>query len=97
MTPKRLKEDKDDEAKYDEPNKGSWKEKKNKARKGMHPSVDKNDSEDSDKVESMDVYMLSDRKYPLSAEDYKSLKAHSDPVNKDLQYTFQLYQLVFHA
>ncbi|GJY29576.1 hypothetical protein Tco_0405343 [Tanacetum coccineum] len=35
-------------------------------------------------LESMDVYMLSDRKYPLSAEDYKSFKAHSDPVNKDL-------------
>ncbi|GJZ88273.1 hypothetical protein Tco_0660055, partial [Tanacetum coccineum] len=44
-TPKRLKEDKDDE-----PTKKSEKRRKQMARKGMHTSVDKNDSEDSDKV-----------------------------------------------
>ncbi|GKA73421.1 hypothetical protein Tco_0779723, partial [Tanacetum coccineum] len=49
-TPKRLKEDKDDEAKDDEPTKKSGKRRKQIARKGMHTSVDKNDSEDSDKV-----------------------------------------------
>ncbi|GKA71062.1 hypothetical protein Tco_0777201 [Tanacetum coccineum] len=43
-TLKRLKEDKDDEAKK------SRKRRKQMARKGMHTSVDKNDSEDSDKV-----------------------------------------------
>ncbi|GJW12325.1 hypothetical protein Tco_1578152 [Tanacetum coccineum] len=48
--PKRLKEDKDDEAKDDEPTKKSGKRRKQIARKGMHTSVDKNDSEDSDKV-----------------------------------------------
>ncbi|GJU77247.1 hypothetical protein Tco_1274317 [Tanacetum coccineum] len=49
-TPKRLKEDKDDEAKDDEPTKKSGKRRKQMARKGMHTSVDKNDSEDSDEV-----------------------------------------------
>ncbi|GJZ52786.1 hypothetical protein Tco_0607671 [Tanacetum coccineum] len=48
--PKRLKEEKDDEAKDDEPTKKSGKRRKQMARKGMHTSVDKNDSEDSDKV-----------------------------------------------
>ncbi|GJX70252.1 hypothetical protein Tco_0307423, partial [Tanacetum coccineum] len=49
-TPKRLKEEKDDEAKDDEPTKKSGKRRKQIARKGMHTSVDKNDSEYSDKV-----------------------------------------------
>ncbi|GJX58990.1 putative ribonuclease H-like domain-containing protein [Tanacetum coccineum] len=49
-TPKRLKEDKDDEAKDDESTKKSGKRRKQMARKGMHTSVDKNDSEDSDEV-----------------------------------------------
>ncbi|GKG02172.1 hypothetical protein Tco_0306877, partial [Tanacetum coccineum] len=49
-TPKRLKEEKDDEAKDDEPTKMSGKRRKQMARKGMHTSVDKNDSEDSDEV-----------------------------------------------
>ncbi|GJS31742.1 hypothetical protein Tco_0492362, partial [Tanacetum coccineum] len=46
-TPKRLKDDKDVEAKDDEPTKKSGR-RKQMARKGMHTSVDKNDSEDSD-------------------------------------------------
>ncbi|GJT67218.1 hypothetical protein Tco_1018698 [Tanacetum coccineum] len=97
-TQKRLKDDKDVESKDDEPTK-KFRRRKQMARKGMHTSVDKNDSEDSDEVgeqeesttgtetpinpvlvamktpgvhclnlESMDVYMLSERKYPLSAE-----------------------------
>ncbi|GJT64776.1 hypothetical protein Tco_1016256 [Tanacetum coccineum] len=49
-TPKRLKEEKDDEAKDDESTKKSGKRRKQMARKGMHTSVDKNDSEDSDEV-----------------------------------------------
>ncbi|GJX49191.1 hypothetical protein Tco_0276036 [Tanacetum coccineum] len=49
-TPKRLKEEKDDEAKDDESTKKSGKRRKQMARKGMHTSVDENDSEDSDKV-----------------------------------------------
>ncbi|GJU68027.1 hypothetical protein Tco_1254286, partial [Tanacetum coccineum] len=46
-TPKRLK---DDEAKDDEPTKKSGKRRKQMARKGLHTSVDKDDSEDSDEV-----------------------------------------------
>ncbi|GJR97275.1 hypothetical protein Tco_0269449 [Tanacetum coccineum] len=46
-TNKRLK---DDEAKDDEPTKKSGKRRKQMARKGLHTSVDKNDSEDSDEV-----------------------------------------------
>ncbi|GKA31751.1 hypothetical protein Tco_0718056 [Tanacetum coccineum] len=49
-TPKRLKEDKDDEAKDDEPTKKLTKRRKQIARKGMHTSVDENVSDDSDKV-----------------------------------------------
>ncbi|GJX66434.1 ribonuclease H-like domain-containing protein [Tanacetum coccineum] len=41
---------KDDEAKDDEPTKKSGKRRKQMARKGLHTSVDKNDSEDSDEV-----------------------------------------------
>ncbi|GJR11537.1 ribonuclease H-like domain-containing protein [Tanacetum coccineum] len=48
-TPKRLKDDKDVEAKGDEPTKKSGR-RKQMARKGMHTSVDENDSEDSDEV-----------------------------------------------
>ncbi|GJT17649.1 hypothetical protein Tco_0876355 [Tanacetum coccineum] len=49
-TPKRLKDDEDVEAKDDEPTKKSGKRRKQIARKGLHTSVDKNDSEDSDEV-----------------------------------------------
>ncbi|GJW38279.1 hypothetical protein Tco_0064124 [Tanacetum coccineum] len=42
-TPKRLKDDKDDEAKDDEPTKKSRKRRKQMARKGLHTSVDKDD------------------------------------------------------
>ncbi|GJW97248.1 hypothetical protein Tco_0179056 [Tanacetum coccineum] len=72
-TPKRLK---DDEAKDDEPTKKSGKRRKQMARRGLHTNVDKDDSEGSDEVseqddsvtESMDIYMLIERTYPLSAE-----------------------------
>ncbi|GJV41626.1 hypothetical protein Tco_1420066 [Tanacetum coccineum] len=46
-TPKRLKEEKDDEAKDDESTKKSGKRRKQMARKGIHTIVDENDSEDS--------------------------------------------------
>ncbi|GJS08625.1 hypothetical protein Tco_0365421 [Tanacetum coccineum] len=49
-TPKRMKDDKDDEAKDDEQTKKSGKRRKQMARKGLHTSVDKDDSEDSDGV-----------------------------------------------
>ncbi|GKC67695.1 hypothetical protein Tco_1100293, partial [Tanacetum coccineum] len=49
-TPKRMKEDEDVEAKDDESTKKFGKRRKQMARKGMHTSVDKNDSEDSDDV-----------------------------------------------
>ncbi|GJX85681.1 hypothetical protein Tco_0336455 [Tanacetum coccineum] len=49
-SPKRLKEDKDDESKEDESTKKSGKRRKQMARKGMNTSVDESDSEDSDKV-----------------------------------------------
>ncbi|GJS45579.1 hypothetical protein Tco_0595700 [Tanacetum coccineum] len=49
-TPKRLKEDKDDEQRMMNPRK-NLEEKNNRwARKGMNTSVDENDSEDSDKI-----------------------------------------------
>ncbi|GJZ46139.1 hypothetical protein Tco_0593735 [Tanacetum coccineum] len=53
-TPKRLKEDKDDEAKDDEPTKKLGKRRKQIARKGMHTSVDENVSEESDKVDKQE-------------------------------------------
>ncbi|GKF59431.1 hypothetical protein Tco_0176217 [Tanacetum coccineum] len=53
-TPKRLKEDKDDEAKDDEPTKMFGKRRKQIARKGMHTSVDENISDDSDKVDEQE-------------------------------------------
>ncbi|GJT50217.1 putative ribonuclease H-like domain-containing protein [Tanacetum coccineum] len=53
-TPKRLKEDKDDEAKDDEPTKKLTKRRKQIARKGMHTSVDENVSDDSDKVDEQE-------------------------------------------
>ncbi|GJT24238.1 hypothetical protein Tco_0894175 [Tanacetum coccineum] len=49
-TPKRLKEEKDDEAKDVKPTKMSGKRIKQMARKGMHTSIDLDNSEDSDKV-----------------------------------------------
>ncbi|GJR72445.1 hypothetical protein Tco_0084810 [Tanacetum coccineum] len=119
-TLKRLKEEKDDESKEDEPTKKSGRRRKQMARKGMHTSVDKHilksqlncEQEESTQkefwnclrimfeeplstdsiwselgqqkiirwryydtcrvhclnLESMEVYMLSERKYPLSAE-----------------------------
>ncbi|GKA30481.1 putative ribonuclease H-like domain-containing protein [Tanacetum coccineum] len=53
-TPKRLKEDKDDESKEDESTKKSGKRRKQMARKGMNTNVDENDSEDSDKVDEQE-------------------------------------------
>ncbi|GJW49644.1 hypothetical protein Tco_0090995 [Tanacetum coccineum] len=53
-TPKRLKEDKDDEAKDDEPTKKLTKRRKQIARKGMHTSMDENVSDDSDKVDEQE-------------------------------------------
>ncbi|GJW15011.1 hypothetical protein Tco_0019144 [Tanacetum coccineum] len=49
-TPKRLKEEKDDEAKDDESTKKSGKRRKQMERKGIHTSVDRNDSEESDEI-----------------------------------------------
>ncbi|GJZ68863.1 hypothetical protein Tco_0632413, partial [Tanacetum coccineum] len=49
-TPKRLKDDEDVEAKDDEPTKKSGKRRKQMARKGLHTSVDKDDSEGSDEA-----------------------------------------------
>ncbi|GJS07295.1 hypothetical protein Tco_0364091 [Tanacetum coccineum] len=54
-TPKRLKEDKDDEAKDDEPTKKLTKRRKQIARKGMHTSMDENVSDDSDKVDEQEA------------------------------------------
>ncbi|GJS34461.1 hypothetical protein Tco_0532843 [Tanacetum coccineum] len=53
-TPKRLKEDKDDKAKDDEPTKKLTKRRKQTARKGMHTSMDENVSDDSDKVDEQE-------------------------------------------
>ncbi|GJV74819.1 hypothetical protein Tco_1506403 [Tanacetum coccineum] len=77
-TPKRLKSD---EVKDVEPTKKSGKRRKQMARKGLHTDLDKDDSEGSDEVseqdnsviESVDIYMLIERKYPLSAEICKTM------------------------
>ncbi|GJZ76987.1 hypothetical protein Tco_0641659 [Tanacetum coccineum] len=77
-TSKRLKSD---EAKDVESTKKSRKRRKQIKRKGLHKDLDKDDSEDSDEVgeqeesvtESMDVYMLIERQYPLSAEMCKAM------------------------
>ncbi|GKF48511.1 hypothetical protein Tco_0141762, partial [Tanacetum coccineum] len=54
-TPKRLKEEKGDEAKDDKSTKKSGKRRKQMARKGMNTNVDENDSsEDSDKVDEQE-------------------------------------------
>ncbi|GJT08675.1 hypothetical protein Tco_0843137 [Tanacetum coccineum] len=53
-TPKRLKDDEDVEAKDDEPTKKSGKRRKHMARKGLHTSVDKDDSEGSDEDSEQD-------------------------------------------
>ncbi|GJZ94034.1 hypothetical protein Tco_0666237 [Tanacetum coccineum] len=53
-TPKRLKEEKGDEAKDDESTKKSGKRRKQMARKGMNTNVDENDSEESDKVDEQE-------------------------------------------
>ncbi|GKD04537.1 hypothetical protein Tco_1179511, partial [Tanacetum coccineum] len=53
-TPKRLKDDKDVEAKDDEPTKKSGKIRKHMARKGFHTSVDKDDSKGSDEDSEQD-------------------------------------------
>ncbi|GJW70872.1 hypothetical protein Tco_0127789 [Tanacetum coccineum] len=52
--PKRLKEEKGDEAKDDESTKKSGKRRKQMARKGMNTNVDENDSEESDKVDEQE-------------------------------------------
>ncbi|GKG39897.1 hypothetical protein Tco_0466674, partial [Tanacetum coccineum] len=49
-----MKEDKDDEAKDDEPTKKLGKRRKQIARKGMHSSVDENVFDDSDKVDEQE-------------------------------------------
>ncbi|GJV68862.1 hypothetical protein Tco_1484371 [Tanacetum coccineum] len=160
-TPKRLKEEKDDEAKDDESTKKSGKRRKQMARKGMNTNVDENDSEDSsisrddltelyrivmnrygvdgpeDKLEkgfwkclrimfeeplstdsiwseigqqkiiswryydtcrvhclnleSMDVYMLSERKYPLSAE-FKIVLMSESNISNLQNLSFKLVQ-----
>ncbi|GJT84711.1 hypothetical protein Tco_1066428 [Tanacetum coccineum] len=54
FAPIRLKEDKDDEAKDDEPTKKLTKRRKQIARKGMHTSMDENVSDDSDKVDEQE-------------------------------------------
>ncbi|GKA84400.1 hypothetical protein Tco_0805995 [Tanacetum coccineum] len=53
-TPKRMKDDEDVEAKDDEPTKKSGKRRKQMARKGLHTSVDKDDSEGSDEDSEQD-------------------------------------------
>ncbi|GJY86322.1 reverse transcriptase domain-containing protein [Tanacetum coccineum] len=53
-TPKRMKEDEDVEAKDDESTKKFGKRRKQMARKGLHTSVDKDDSEDSDEVDEQE-------------------------------------------
>ncbi|GJU39826.1 hypothetical protein Tco_1192783, partial [Tanacetum coccineum] len=53
-TSKRMKDDEDVEAKEDEPTKKSGKRRKQMARKGLHTSVDKDDSEGSDEDSEQD-------------------------------------------
>ncbi|GKC62650.1 putative ribonuclease H-like domain-containing protein [Tanacetum coccineum] len=53
-TPKRLKDDEDDEAKDDESTKKFGKRRKQMARRGLHTSIDKDDSEGSDEDSEQD-------------------------------------------
>ncbi|GKF84247.1 hypothetical protein Tco_0249145, partial [Tanacetum coccineum] len=53
-TPKRLKEEKGDEAKDDESTNKSGKRRKQMARKGMNTNVDEYDSKESDKVDEQE-------------------------------------------
>ncbi|GJY38734.1 hypothetical protein Tco_0425098 [Tanacetum coccineum] len=70
-----------EEDKDDEPTKKTGKRRKQIARKGFHTHHDKDETEDSDEAnekdnstsESVDVYMLIERKYPLSAEVCKAM------------------------
>ncbi|GJX87863.1 hypothetical protein Tco_0339877 [Tanacetum coccineum] len=75
-TEENVEEDKDDK-----PTKKTGKRRKQIARKGLHTYLDKDDSEDSDEacrvhclnLESVDIYMLIERKYPLFAEVCKAM------------------------
>ncbi|GKA75525.1 hypothetical protein Tco_0781903 [Tanacetum coccineum] len=58
--PKRLKDDEDVKAKDDEPTKKSGKRRKQMARKGLHTSVDKDDSEGSDEDSEQDDSVTGD-------------------------------------
>ncbi|GKB15369.1 hypothetical protein Tco_0849292 [Tanacetum coccineum] len=73
-TPKRLKEEKGDEAKDDESTKKSGKRRKQMARKGMNTNVDENDSEDSDKVDEQEETNT----VSISRDDLPELKTDSN-------------------
>ncbi|GJY62568.1 hypothetical protein Tco_0463225 [Tanacetum coccineum] len=69
-TPKRLKDDEDVEAKDDEPTKKSGKRRKQMARKGLHTSVDKDDSEGSDEDSEQDDSVTGEKgAYQIVRED----------------------------
>ncbi|GJR90130.1 integrase, catalytic region, zinc finger, CCHC-type containing protein [Tanacetum coccineum] len=78
-TPKRLKDDKDDEAKDDEQTKKSGKRRKQMARKGLHTSVDKDDSEDSDEVDEQEE-SVTGAKGLTSPEQTATGKGISNPL-----------------
>ncbi|GJX31064.1 hypothetical protein Tco_0240919 [Tanacetum coccineum] len=73
-TEEKIEEDKDDK-----PTKKTGKRRKQIARKGFHTDHDRDESEDSDEANEEDdstsdyVYMLIERKYPLSAEVCKAM------------------------
>ncbi|GKB42347.1 hypothetical protein Tco_0887289 [Tanacetum coccineum] len=87
-TPKRLKEEKDDES-----TKKSGKRRKQMARKGMNTSVDEDDSEDSDKVDEqeeglnrivMNRYGLDGPEDKLEKEFWKCLRImFEEPLSTD--------------
>ncbi|GKB21923.1 hypothetical protein Tco_0855846 [Tanacetum coccineum] len=80
-TPKRMKEDEDVEAKDDESTKKFGKRRKQMARKGLHTSVDKDDSEDSDEVDEQEESVTGTKTpinhVPVSFIEFSSARARS--------------------
>ncbi|GJU08353.1 reverse transcriptase domain-containing protein [Tanacetum coccineum] len=92
-TPKRLKDDKDDEAKNDEQTKKYGKRRKQMARKGLHTSVDKDDSEDSDEVSEQEESVIGTK--TLINHDPVSMKTPSIATYKIIKQGEKgVYQIV---
>ncbi|GKC18304.1 hypothetical protein Tco_1020454 [Tanacetum coccineum] len=99
-TPKRLKEEKGDEAKDDKSTKKSGKRRKQMARKGMNTNVDENDSDESDKVAEQERPNTGEKGvYQIVREDgtdivYINFGAMLKSISRDD--LTELYRIVMH-